>query len=111
MQMRQPPVSYDHEIVVRSSNILVLHDGQPDVPHSMRVVEGTPTMKEDVDAVFTKAAVGVSRDHVPAVATMDLADVPSPAAAMAYPVMLFAKDAGAVSHISLSTLNMGSLGK
>ena len=108
--MRQPPVSYDHGIVTRSGNILVLHDGQPDVSCSMRVTEGRLAMEEDGDAVFTKAAVGISRDQVPTVAPMELADLSSPATAMARPWMQLAEDAG-VSHISLSTLEIGAAGK
>jgi hypothetical protein len=108
--MRPPLVSYDHEIATRSGNISVLHDGQPDVSQPMRVIEGGLTMKEHGDTVFTKAAVGGSRDQVPAVTAMDLADIPSPATAMAHSVVLLAKDAG-VSHISLSTLETGAAGK
>jgi hypothetical protein len=72
----------------------------------MFIAEGEMTVKEDGDAVSAESAVGVTRDQVPAVASQELADVSSPAAAVTYPMTLFAQDAG-VSHISLSTLKSG----
>jgi hypothetical protein len=99
---------YDHEKA--SGNISVLHNGQLDVAHSVSIGDGRLAMEEHGDAVFTKAAVGVSRDHVAAVASQDLADIPPPATAVTDARTLLAEDA-VVSHFSLSTLKGGVAGK
>jgi hypothetical protein len=65
MKMGSSLVVYDHKWA--SGNISVPHNSQPDVAHSVSVSDGRLTMKEDGDAVFAKATVGVSRDQVTAV--------------------------------------------
>jgi hypothetical protein len=102
MKVRSSLMIYDHGMP--SGNISVLHDRQPDMAHSVRVGSGGLTVEKHGDAVFTKTAVGVSGDQVTAVATKDLADVPSPATAVTDAGALLAEDA-VVSHFSLSTLN------
>jgi hypothetical protein len=83
-----------------------LHDGQADVSDPTHITEGGLTVKDNGDALFTESAVGVTRDQAPAIASQNFADVSSPAAAVTYPMTLFAQDA-LVSHIYLSTLKTG----
>lgn len=108
MKMGSSLVVYDHKNA--SGNISVLHNRQSHVAHAVSVGNGRLSMEEHGDAVFTKTAVGVARDQAAAVTSKDLADVPPPATAVTDPRTLLAENA-VVSHISLSTLKGGSLGK
>jgi len=101
-------VVYDHLSASPSGNASVLHEGQPDVP-TVDVTKRALTVEENSDTVLAETAIRGAGEHVPAIASEDFSDVPSPTATMTGSGALPVKNA--VVHISLSTLQTRVTGK
>jgi hypothetical protein len=99
---------YDQGRATCSGNFVLLRVGQPDVP-TLVVTDRTLSVEENGDAVLAQTAIGVARDHVPALAAGNLSHIPSPATTMTDSGALLAKND--VLHISLSTLKTRAAGK
>jgi hypothetical protein len=108
MTMDPAPMVYNQGRATCSGNFLLLRVGQPDVP-TLVVTDRTLSVEENGDAVLAQTAIGVARDHVPALAAGDFSDVPSPTTTVTGSGALLAKNA--VLHISLSTLKTWVAGK
>jgi hypothetical protein len=93
-----------------SGDIAVPNDGQLDVTDPGVVPESGLAVEQGGDALVTEATEGTAGGQVLAVPSTDLADHPSPSAAMADTGSLMTKIA-AVSHFSLSPLEREPLGK
>jgi hypothetical protein len=107
MSMGPALMAYDHLSATLSGNVPVLYDGQPDVP-AVDITERALTVEKNGDTFLAQTPIGVSGDHVPAVAAGDLSDVSPPTATMTRSGTLLVKNA---VHISLSTLKTGVTGK
>ncbi len=99
---------YNHWSVIPSGNFTGGNDAQTGVA-AVLVTKRCLALEKESHTFFAQTTIGVPGGNVTAVASENLSDVPSPTAVVTNSGALFVKNA--VVHVSLSTLNFGSLGK